>query len=101
MAFSNTPGLLKPIPFQKGKKSHTMHPYIISSGKCGLAISILSYSGSLKVCGQADEAIMKTPKPLIDKIEKKLDLMINQYKFSQEELENSTSVELSKNKKTK
>jgi hypothetical protein len=60
LAFSNTPGLLKPID-QGGKKSSKMQGYILSSGYCGLAFSCLSYCDYFKLSCVVDEAIMKNP----------------------------------------
>ncbi len=78
-----------------------MQGYIMSAGHCGLTMSVLTYAGTLRICGLADQAIMETPKPLVDKIEAKLQEMIDLYEFTQEELENSTSVESPASKKNK
>jgi len=93
MAFSNTPGLLKPLDLGEGRKSHMMQPYIVSAGKCGLSVSILSYVNYLNICVQADEAVMKDPRHLAELIEKNLKILTDEFSFTEEELNYSTSAD--------
>ena len=68
MAFSNTPGLLKPITFEN-KKSIKMLYYFIPSGTTGIALSCLSYVDFFKITLTVDDSIMKDPQVLLDMIE--------------------------------
>lgn len=60
MAFSNTPGLLKPIWYE-GKKSIKMQYYFIPTGYVGMGLSALSYVDYFKITLTVDDAIMKDP----------------------------------------
>jgi len=60
MAFSNTPGLLKPIWYE-GKKSIKMQYYFIPTGYVGMGLSSLSYVDYFKITLTVDDAIMKDP----------------------------------------
>ena len=68
LAFSNTPGLLKPIVFS-GRKSIKMQYYFIPSGNIGIAFSCLSYVDYFKITCIVDDAIMKDPQTLVDLVE--------------------------------
>ena len=68
MAFSNTPGLLKPI-FIDGKKSIKMQYYFVPSACTGMALSCLSYVDYFKITLTTDDTIMKDPQTLLDFIE--------------------------------
>lgn len=61
LAFSNTPGLLKPLVAENGKKSRMMTSYIIASGKTGIALSAISYVDYFKISCLSDEAVLKEP----------------------------------------
>lgn len=68
MAFSNTPGLLKPLDIE-GKKSLKMQNYVMPSGHTGIALSCLSYVDYIKIGCVTDDAIMKDPQHLVDMLE--------------------------------
>jgi hypothetical protein len=71
MAFSNMPGVLKPITVN-GRKFLKTQSYIIPSGKTGIVISCLSYLEYFKITMITDDSIMKDPQTLVDLIEKKI-----------------------------
>jgi hypothetical protein len=71
LAFSNTPGPLKPV-VDRGKKSIKMVGYILPSGYTGIGISCLSYIDSFRITMSVDDSIMKDPQVLVDLIEKNL-----------------------------
>ena len=71
IAFSNVPGLLKPIEF-KGKKSRKMQVYFIPAGYTGVALSCISYVDYFKITLTVDETIMKDPHVLLGLIEKNI-----------------------------
>lgn len=60
LAFSNTPGILKPLE-SEGKKSRIMTNYLIPAGYTGLAIGAISYVDYFKISCVSDEAILKNP----------------------------------------
>ena len=68
MAFSNTPGLLKPLEFD-GRKSIKMQNYVVPAGLTGIGLSCLSYADWFKVGCVVDDAVMKDPQTLVDMIE--------------------------------
>lgn len=68
LAFSNVPGLLKPILFS-GKKSIKMQLYFIPAGHTGMALQCLSYVDFFKITLTVDDTIMKDPQTLLDLIE--------------------------------
>lgn len=71
LAFSNTPGLLRPLTFD-GRKSVKMHNYIIPAGAMGIGLSCLSYADYFKIGLVVDEAIMKEPHAIVERIEKNI-----------------------------
>ncbi|CDW90218.1 diacylglycerol o-acyltransferase [Stylonychia lemnae] len=71
MAFSNTPGLLKPL-VSDGKKSIMMFTYIIPSGYTGMALGAISYVDFFKITLTVDDAIMKDPQVLINLLEENI-----------------------------
>jgi len=71
LAFSNVPGLLKPI-VSDGKKSVMMTSYIIPSGYTGMGLGAISYVDYFKITLTVDDSIMKDPKTIIDLIEENL-----------------------------
>lgn len=75
LAFSNLPGLLKPIVFD-GRKSIKMQNYMIPAGVTGIGISCLSYVDYFKIGMVVDDSIMKEPQVLVDRIENNLRLVI-------------------------
>lgn len=60
LAFSNTPGLLKPIQLEQGI-SHKMHFYFIPSGLAGMGLACISYVNFFKFTLTTDDSIMKEP----------------------------------------
>jgi hypothetical protein len=68
MAFSNTPGLLRPLNFD-GRHSIKMQNYIIPAGLTGIGLSSLSYADYFKIGCVVDESIMKDPQTLVDLVE--------------------------------
>ena len=73
LAFSNTPGLLKPITIED-KKSIKMQFYFVASGHTGMALSCLSYVDYFKITLTVDDTIMKDPQTLLDLVEKNIRL---------------------------
>ena len=71
LAFSNMPGLLRPLQFD-GRKSIKMQNYIIPAGLTGIGLSCLSYSEWFKVGCVVDEAVMTDPQTLVDMLEENL-----------------------------
>lgn len=71
IAFSNLPGLLSSITFG-GKKTIKSYGYFIPAGKCGLAVSCLSYASFIKLTCTVDTAVMQNPRELMDLIEDNL-----------------------------
>jgi NRPS condensation-like uncharacterized protein len=59
-AFSNTPGILKPVT-NFGQKHLYMTSYIQCASRCGLSISCLSYVDKVQLTCVADDTIMKDP----------------------------------------
>lgn len=60
MAFSNVPGLLKPLE-QNGKKSIMMTNFFIPAGVTGVGLGAISYVDYFKITLTADTAIMNDP----------------------------------------
>jgi hypothetical protein len=60
LAFSNTPGLLKPLRFED-KKSIKSHYYVVPTGHTGIAFSCFSYVDYFKITCSVDDTIMKDP----------------------------------------
>jgi hypothetical protein len=60
IAFSNIPGLLKPIEVE-GRKSRKMQLYFIPAGYTGVALSSISYVDFFKITLTVDDTIMKDP----------------------------------------
>lgn len=71
MAFSNTPGLLKPVT-SDNRKSIKMQYYFVPSGHTGMALSCLSYVDYFKITLTVDDTIMQDPQTLLDLIEKNI-----------------------------
>jgi hypothetical protein len=65
MAFSNTPGLLKPLLFS-GRKSLKMFNFVLPTGLTGIGVSAISYVDYFKMGCTADEAIMKDPERIVE-----------------------------------
>lgn len=72
LAFSNTPGLLKPIILDGDKKTKKVHNYVIPGGHTGIALACISYVDYLQITCTADEAIMDDSQTLLDLVEKNL-----------------------------
>ena len=79
LAFSNLPGLLKPIIFD-GRKSIKMQNYIIPAGVTGIGITSLSYVDYFKIGMVVDDSIMKEPQVIVDHIEKNLRIVMEKAK---------------------
>ena len=71
LAFSNTPGLLKPITFE-GKKSIKTQNYVIPGGHTGLGVSCISYCDYFKIAIVTDDTIMQDPHILVSMIERNI-----------------------------
>jgi hypothetical protein len=71
MAFSNTPGLLKPVAYED-RKSVKMQYYFVPSGHTGMGLSCLSYVDFFKITLTVDDTIMRDPQVLLDLIEKNI-----------------------------
>eukprot|EP00351_Strombidinopsis_sp_SopsisLIS2011_P002394 CAMPEP_0116880162 /NCGR_PEP_ID=MMETSP0463-20121206/12061_1 /TAXON_ID=181622 /ORGANISM="Strombidinopsis sp, Strain SopsisLIS2011" /LENGTH=71 /DNA_ID=CAMNT_0004530405 /DNA_START=1100 /DNA_END=1315 /DNA_ORIENTATION=- len=56
MAFSNVPGILKPIIY-KGAKSESMKTFVISSGATGMTLCALSNNGKFVLTFTKDTCI--------------------------------------------
>eukprot|EP00347_Sterkiella_histriomuscorum_P014567 403360388 len=89
LAFSNVPGLLRPLE-QDGKKSVLMCNYLIPSGHTGLAIGAISYSEYFKITCVSDSAIMTDPQVLLDMVEKNLKACYDTERKDNPESENSS-----------
>ena len=76
-ALSNTPGPIKKFKYidAKGNQGYGSYafPYIMCAGRCGLAISCLSYGESFGLCISADEGVMKDTDVLLDLMVKGID----------------------------
>ena len=57
LAFSNTPGILKPVSFGN-VPSLGFHSYVIPGGRIGICISVISYGGGFRLAMTADSSIM-------------------------------------------
>jgi len=93
LAFSNTPGLLRPLELKGGYRTHKMCNYIVTPGHCGLTVSFLSYADYMHISIVSDIAICKDPKKLLEKVEETLTKLISTHKFTADELEYSTSAQ--------
>lgn len=71
MAFSNTPGMLKPIEFE-GRKSKLMSYYFTPTGHTGIGMSCLSYVDYFKITLTSDDTIMSDPEVLLGLVEKNI-----------------------------
>jgi len=77
LAFSNTPGLQKPLIID-GKKSVKSSAYIITPGHCGLAFCLLSYAGYFTITCVVDDTIHKQPEIFVKLIEKNINKCIKE-----------------------
>lgn len=68
LAFSNVPGLLKPVPFN-GSKSKKDFGYFIPGGKAGIGICAVSYCEHFKITCLLDTSLKADPKEIIELIE--------------------------------
>ena len=71
LAFSNMPGLLKPIAIF-GSHHQKMTSYIQSPSNCGMTISCISYIDYFKITIVTDTAIMQDPHSLVQLLEENL-----------------------------
>lgn len=70
-AFSNTPGCLRPIKY-KDQESIGQVSAIVSSGRVGIALCLISYVDGVRFSVTADTSIMTKPKELCDLFEESL-----------------------------
>jgi len=96
-ALSNTPGPIKKFKYidAKGNPGFGSYafPYIMCAGRCGLAISCMSYGEYFCLCISADEGIMKDTDVLLDNMVKSIDDEIERMK----DVEEPTPVNKKKN----
>lgn len=90
MAFSNTPGCLKPVIFEGDKKTIKVQNYVIPARYTGLAISAISYVNYFKICLTVDDSIMKDPEILLSLVEKNLKMCYAPTNNSEESSATST-----------
>jgi NRPS condensation-like uncharacterized protein len=57
MAFSNTPGLLKPVSFGD-VPSLGFHSYVVPSGRIGICLAVITYADGFRLTLTADSGIM-------------------------------------------
>jgi len=57
LAFSNTPGVLKPLNFGHSEV-WGMAGTVIPSGKMGICISVLSYTEAIRISALVDERVL-------------------------------------------
>ena len=83
-ALSNTPGPIKKFKYidAKGNPGFGSYafPYIMCAGRCGLAISCMSYGENFLLCISADEGVMKDTDILLDLMVKGIDDEIERMK---------------------
>lgn len=83
-ALSNTPGPIKKFQYidAKGNPGYGAYasPYIMCAGRCGLAISCLSYGENFCLNISADEGVMKDTDVLLDLMVKGIDDEIERMK---------------------
>ena len=91
MAFSNTPGLLRPIQFE-GKKSIKMTSYLIPAGHTGIGFSCLSYVDFFKIACVADTAVIADPAILVKLLEDNLNKFLAQAKAHAEETQENSNI---------
>lgn len=68
LAFSNVPGVIKPIVF-KGNEIENVKSFIIPGGATGIGLSALSFSGKFMLTMSADLALHVNVKELLNYIE--------------------------------
>ena len=63
MAFSNTPGPIKPFQYydHEGRKIRTLHSstYIALPGRIGLSLACISFCNSFKITISSDDNVLK------------------------------------------
>eukprot|EP00347_Sterkiella_histriomuscorum_P012286 403369170 len=72
MAFSNVPGILKPIYF-KGAQHLRAQNYVQANGHCGMTVCIFTFVDKVRITVNVDDTIMQEPEVIIKLIEKYLD----------------------------
>jgi len=75
-AFTNLPGPMKPVYFN-GKASKKAWIYFIPVGGCGVAISLYSHNGIIKLSTCSDEVMFKKPAEFIEMFEDTLDQVLS------------------------
>jgi hypothetical protein len=68
LAFSNTPGALRPIK-SKDSECLSMINSFNSASKCSITIGFISYAGGIHSSVSADTGVMKNPKVLLEGLE--------------------------------
>ena len=71
LAFSNMPGLLKPVVIH-GRNHQKMTSYIQNPSTCGMTISCISYCDYFKITCLADDTIIRDPQTLVHLLEENL-----------------------------
>ena len=68
MAFSNVPGLVKPLSLNKEgtKKSIKMAAYLVTSGHIGITLNVLSHVDTIGLSMTVDDAVLAEPRVLLD-----------------------------------
>jgi hypothetical protein len=82
LAFSNAPGLLKPITIG-GKNTIKQQAYFVASGKIGLSMCLVSYIDYFTISCVADTAVMTNPEAIVSRLEKNIRKLISDYKDAQ------------------
>ena len=97
LAFSNVPGVIKKISY-KGCETVGTYTAINCSGKCAIAINMISYCEGVTFSVTADTAVMQDPSELRDLIKEAIDEYI---KIGREiRSKESQSTDASSDKKT-
>lgn len=93
MAFSNVPGILKPIKLS-GSELIMASNYIQANGHCGMTVSIFTFVNYVKISCCVDDSIMKEPALIVELIQKHLESVmkmsqIDIAKYQSSSIENS------------
>ena len=75
MAFSNTPGVLRRFHY-KEVSTLGMVSSFVCSGRCAMAIAILSYAEQIQFSITMDSCISESPKEIRRRLEESIDEMI-------------------------
>ena len=75
LAFSNTPGCLKPLHYAGMEVDHIV-PAMLCSGKCGVSVAMLSHCNFLKFSVMCDTSINSEPHKIKGQIEAAVERLI-------------------------